>query len=187
MKKLIINLGFRLFLVCAVAAIALGFTYSVVEKRIAAQASKRSSDAALNVFASIKAEPQEDLDLTATLQGTYPDLIDVFKGLNGNGDISGYAFILKSKGYNFITMAVGVDSNGKVTGIKIVTNEETPGLGAVAAENPTFLDQFNGKGPDPLVLKKDVDAVTSATYTSRGITNGVNMALDIWNHIRQNG
>ncbi|OFW58375.1 MAG: hypothetical protein A2W01_02990 [Candidatus Solincola sediminis] len=187
MKKLIITLGFRLFLVCAVAAIALGFTYSVVEKRITAQESKRRADAALSVFASINAEPQEDAQLTASLQGSYPDLIGVFKGLDSSGGIIGYAFVLKSKGYNFITMAVGVDSNGKVLGIKIVTNEETPGLGATAAENPTFIDQFNGKGPEQLVLKKDVDAVTSATFTSRGITNGVNMALDMWNTIQQNG
>jgi electron transport complex protein RnfG len=187
MRQHILNLGLRLFLVCLVAAIALGFTYSAVEKKIAAQEIKQRSDAAQTVFRPIDAEPQEDPELTASLQGAFPDLIDVFKGVDSSGDVIGYAFVLKSKGYNFITMAVGVDSNGKVTGIKVVTNEETPGLGGTAAEDPTFLGQFNGKGPDPLVLKKDVDAYTSATYTSRGITNGVNMALDMWNNIQQSG
>ena len=103
------------------------------------------------------------------------------------GETIGYAFVLKSKGYNFITMAVGVDSRGKVTGIKVVTNEETPGLGAVAAENPRFLGQFEGMGPDPLTLGENVDGVSSATYTSRGITNGVNMALDVWRYLSERG
>ena len=187
MRQQIINLGLRLFIVCLVAAIALGFTYSAVEKRISAQEAKRKADAAANVFSTINAQPQEDPELTASLLGKYHDLISVFKGLDASGNTIGYAFVLKSKGYNFITMAVGVDMNGQVTGIKVVTNEETPGLGAVAAENPTFLDQFTGKGPQPLVLKKDIDAVSSATYTSRGITNGVNMALNMWTSIQENG
>lgn len=187
MKHPVFDLGMRLFIVCAVAAVALGFTYVVVEERIAEQESKRRSEAAEAVLAPINARPQEDPELTASLQSQFPDLIGVFEGLDANGDIAGYAFVLKSKGYNFITMAVGVDSNGKVTGIEVVTNEETPGLGAKAAEDPGFLGQFDGKGPESLVLKKDVDVVSSATFTSRGITNGVNMALDVWDYIQNNG
>jgi electron transport complex protein RnfG len=185
MKEQIIRLGFRLFIVCLVAAVALGFTYSAVEKRIAAQEEKQKANAALDVFSSLNAEPEQDPETLASLQGNFPDLIGVFKGIGPNGDTAGYAFVLKSKGYNFITMAVGVDTSGKVTGIKVVTNDETPGLGAVAAENPDFLNQFIGKGPDQLMLKRDVDAVSSATFTSRGITNGVNMALDMWKQVKQ--
>lgn len=180
MMKSVLNLGLRLTLVCLVAAIGLGFTYSVVKDRIAEQELKRRAEAAGVVLAPIDARPEENPELTAELQGDYSDLIGVFEGLGGGGETIGYAFVVKSKGYNFLTMAVGVDAEGKVTGIKVITNEETPGLGKPAAENPDFLGRFTGKGPDPLVLKKDIDGVTSATFTSRGITNGVNMALEIW-------
>lgn len=185
MGRTILNLGLRLLLVCLVAAIGLGFTYSAVKDRIAREELKKREEAAAAVLAPIEAQPQEDPELTASLQERFPDLIGVFEGLDEGGDVIGYAFVLKSKGYNFITMAVGVDAEGKVTGIDIVTNEETPGLGAVAAEKPEFLDQYKGKGPERLTLKVDVDAVSSATYTSRGINNGVNMALELWESIEK--
>jgi electron transport complex protein RnfG len=186
MTRHILNLGLRLLIVCTVAAIGLGFTYTLVEKRIAEQEAKRRAEAAEVVLAPIGATPQEDLEMTSSLQGEFPDLVSVFRGLDGSGETVGYAFVLKSKGYNFITMAVGVDEGGHVTGIDVVTNEETPGLGAVAAENQQFLAQFNGKGPDPVALRVDVDAVSSATFTSKGITNGVNMALEIWKQLQNN-
>ena len=184
MTKTILNLGLRLLTVCLVAAIGLGFTYTLVQKRIEEQDRKRRAEAAEVVLSPIQAQPREDPELTASLQGDFPDLAGVFEGLDAQGDVSGYAFVLKSKGYNFITMAVGVDAEGTITGIEVVTNEETPGLGAVAAENPEFLGQFQGKGPETLTLGEDIDGVTSATFTSRGITNGVNMALEVWGTLR---
>ncbi len=180
MMKSILNLGCKLLIVCLTAAIGLGFTYTLVEKRIAEQERKQRAEAAEVVLSPIDASPQENPELAADLQEDFPDLVGVFEGLDGEGSVIAYAFVVKSKGYNFLTMAVGVDEGGRVTGIKVVTNEETPGLGAVAAESPDFLGQFAGKGPNTLTLGEDIDGVSSATFTSRGITNGVNMALEIW-------
>jgi len=180
MIRHILNLGLRLFLVCLVAAAGLGLTYGLVKDRIAEQERRRRARAAETVLASLEATPQENEELTAQLQAEFPDLLSVFEGFDASGARVGYAFVLKSKGYNFITMAVGVSAEGKVTGIKAVSNEETPGLGAVAVENKQFLQQYQGKGPQRLTLEVDVDAYTGATYTSKGINNGVNMALDIW-------
>ena len=184
MSRTILNLGLRLLAVCLIAAVGLGFTYTLVNERIAEQDLKRRAEAAEAVLSPIEAQPQENLELAASIRGQFPDLIGVFEGVGASGEVIGYAFVLKSKGYNFITMAVGVDAEGKVTGIDIVTNEETPGLGAAAAEKPEFLDQFQGKGPEELTLKVDVDAVASATYTSRGIANGVNAALQMWRYVQ---
>jgi Na+-translocating ferredoxin:NAD+ oxidoreductase subunit G len=184
MMKNALNMGLRLLLICLIAAVGLGFTYSVVMDRIAKQEIEKRAEAAEAVLAPIEAQPEEDLELTASLQGDYPDLIDVFEGVDGGGATVGYAFVLKSKGYSFITMAVGVDSEGRVTGIEVVVNNETPGLGGPAAENPDFLGQFAGKGPEPLTLGENIDGVSSATYTSRGITNGVNTALEIWQKVQ---
>ena len=49
--------------------------------------------------------------------------------------------------------------------------------------DPAFLEQFNGEGPEPVMLGVDVDAVSGATFTSKGIADGVNAALEIWEHI----
>ena len=185
-SRLLIKLGLRLMIICAVAAVGLGFTYTVVEKRIAEQDLKQKKKAKDEDMATIGAHVQEDPELLASLQPQFKDLVSVFRAVDESGDAAGYTFILKSKGYNFIAMAVGVDSNGQVTGTTVVTNEETPGLGAVVAEDPAFTGQFAGKGPEPLVLGEDVDAVTGASFTSKGMTNGVNMALEIWNYLLKN-
>jgi Na+-translocating ferredoxin:NAD+ oxidoreductase subunit G len=185
MTRLILNLGLRLTIVCLVAAVGLGFTYSLVEQRIAEQERKQREEAGQKVLSSIGAIPEEDPELLASLQSVFPDLKGVFDGMDEAGVIIGYAFVVKSKGYNFITMAVGVDADGAVTGIEVVTNEETPGLGSVVAEDPGFLGEFNGKGPEPLMLGVDVDAVSGATFTSKGIADGVNLALEIWEYLRE--
>lgn len=186
MRKLL-DLSLRLFIVCALAALALGFVDALVKDRIEEQERKRKATAAERVLAPAGGVPEESPELTEELRSDFPDLIGVFRGLSDGGETVGYAFVLKSKGYNFITMAVGVDLEGKVLGLDFITNEETPGLGAKVLEDEEYLSQFAGRGPDKLTLKVDVDAYTSATYTSKGVTNGVNMALEMWREIRERG
>jgi len=98
---------------------------------------------------------------------------------------NGYAVEVGPGGFdNTITMMVGVDNEGKVLGISIVSHTETAGLGAVAdAETPAgiaFREQFIGTSGSVSVTKDggDMDAITGATITSRAICVGVNAALD---------
>ena len=79
-------------------------------------------------------------------------------------------------------MMVGI-AQGKVTGISIISHTETPGLGAVAgadnAKGDQFRDQFVGLSGE-LAVSMDggtIDSITSATITSRAVTEGVNAAL----------
>ena len=103
----------------------------------------------------------------------------VYQGANG------YAVEVGPGGFdNTITMMVGVDNEGKVLGISIVSQTETAGLGAVsAAETPkgiAFRDQFVGQTGSVSVTKDGgtMDAITGATITSRAICVGINAALD---------
>jgi len=98
---------------------------------------------------------------------------------------AGYAVQVTPGGFdNTITMMVGVDFDGNVLGISIVSHTETAGLGAVAAENTTkgesFRSQFVGQSGSVSVIKDGgtLDAITGATITSRAICVGVNAALD---------
>ena len=97
----------------------------------------------------------------------------------------GYAVEVGPGGFdNTITMMVGVDNEGKVLGISIVSHTETAGLGAVAAAGTpkgiAFRDQFVGQTGSVSVTKDGgtMDAITGATITSRAICVGVNAALD---------
>lgn len=102
----------------------------------------------------------------------------VYKGANG------YALEVTPSGFDgAITMMVGVDFNGCVLGISVVSHTETAGLGAVAAADSAagqaFRDQFVGFGGELRVTKDGglIDAITGATVTSRAICDGVNAAL----------
>ena len=80
-------------------------------------------------------------------------------------------------------MMVGVDNDGKVLGISIISHTETAGLGAVAAATTSageaFRGQFVGQSGSVAVSKDGgaMDAITGATITSRAICVGVNAAL----------
>ena len=96
----------------------------------------------------------------------------------------GYAVEVTPMGFdNTITMMVGIDTEGKVLGISIISHTETAGLGAVAAAKNTAGEAFRGQFAglsDTLSVTKDggqVDAITGATITSRAICQGINAAL----------
>ena len=109
------------------------------------------------------------------------DLVSkVYRGENG------YAVEVTPSGFdNTITMMVGVDNAGAVTGISVIDHSETAGLGAVAAATTAageaFRAQFKGLSGSVSVSKDggQVDAITSATITSRAVCSGVNAALAV--------
>lgn len=97
----------------------------------------------------------------------------------------GYAIEVAPSGFDGeIQMMVGVDKEGNVLGIDIISHTETAGLGAVAAANnakgDAFRSQFVGLS-ESLAVDKDggqIDSLTSATITSRAVVKGINAALE---------
>ena len=77
-----------------------------------------------------------------------------------------------------ISMAVGVDKSGAVTGVSIIQMSETSGLGA-NAQRESFRSQYVGKSGSVALKKQggEIDALTGATVTSTAVTKGVNAAL----------
>ena len=98
---------------------------------------------------------------------------------------SGYAVeVTPTTGFNgAITMMVGIDPDGNILGISVVTQTETAGLGAVCAAKTEagqkFRAGFEGLSVEVKVDKDggEVDSITGATITSRAICDGVNAAL----------
>ncbi|MBQ8149472.1 MAG: FMN-binding protein [Clostridia bacterium] len=99
---------------------------------------------------------------------------------------TGYAVQVAPIGFDSaITMMVGVDTEGNVLGISIISHKETAGLGAVAAAKTSageaFRGQFVGQSGSVGTAKRGtgtLDAITGATITSEAVCNGVNAALD---------
>ena len=112
---------------------------------------------------------------------------EVYEGKDG-ADIVGYTVKVLPKGYGGeIELIVGISSDGKITGINIGNMSETPGLGAKAKESD-FQSQFTDKPASDLTLVKgsassedEVSAISGATITSTAVTNGVNVAIELFN------
>ena len=92
---------------------------------------------------------------------------------------NGYVIETKVQGYaGEITMMVGVNNDGRVTGVVIRDMEETLGLGRNALTDHEFLAQFLNTSGEAEV-GTNVDAVTGATVTSRAVVRSVNSAVAV--------
>ena len=81
----------------------------------------------------------------------------------------------------------GLGMGAAVTGVSVVKHAETAGIGTKVVDNEPnnkgvpVLDQFVGKSAAdaPLNVGSNVDAITGATVSTKGITAGVNAALSV--------
>ena len=119
--------------------------------------------------------------LTAAEGYALPEAVTVTVG----GEAAGYAFKIVAGGsQGDIEMIVGIDAELAVTGVSIVDHGETSGIGTKVMDNfPTAtgvgaLDQFVGlSGSGSIAVKTNVDAISGATVSTKGVTKGVNAAL----------
>jgi len=169
----VLRLAVTLFLIAAVVAGVLAGVNSITKPIIDQLNAEKTQKAIEAVLPGGFDEMVTDFDDQGGL------VSKVYKGANG------YALEVLPSGFdNTITMMVGVDAEGKVLGISVVSHTETAGLGAVAAATTSageaFRGQFVGQS-GPVSVTKDggeVNAITGATITSRAICVGVNAALD---------
>ena len=125
--------------------------------------------------------------MSAAASAAGASLDSVYEVLVG-GESAGYAIkVVASGSQGSIEMMVGVDGEGTVTGVSIVDNSETAGIGSKVMNNETLasgvgvLDQFQGKSAadGTLSVGSNVDAITGATVSTKGVTTGVNAALAV--------
>ena len=168
----ILRLALTLFIIAGVVAAALAGVNSITKPIIDQLNAEKTQKAIEAVLPGGFDEELANFDNQGGL------VSKVYKGVNG------YALEVLPSGFdNTITMMVGVDNEGEVLGISIVSHTETAGLGAVAAATTSageaFRGQFVGKSGAVAVSKDggELDAITGATITSRAICVGVNAAL----------
>ena len=102
--------------------------------------------------------------------GEDENITAVYKGETGfvvQTTVAGYA--------DDIVMMVGVDKDGKVTGLMVQEMAETYGLGENAMTDYTFLMQYLHTSGEAAV-GENIDAITGATVTSKAVTKAVNSA-----------
>lgn len=116
--------------------------------------------------------------------------IQIFPGKLPDGS-KAVAFETKGKGGygGDVGLMVGINmENDTIVGARVTTHAETPGLGARAKDDPTFVSQFTGKPIDAnLALKADngsIDAMSGATITSRAVTLGAIQAQKLYMQLK---
>lgn len=168
---LVARLALTLLIITSVTAAALAGVNEITKDRITAIQAEKTEAAISSVLPRGGAEI--DLPAGAPAEVTHLYASD-----------AGYAVEVSATGFGgTIHMMVGVDRDGKILGVCIISHSETPGLGASAAGSTpageNFRVQFVGQ-TGVLAVTNDggsVDALTGATITSRGVTQGVNAAL----------
>lgn len=174
-----LRLGLPLLVVCVVASSGLAVTWGLTASKIEAQAKEAevgSLSAVLPDSAGFRKVTDEKTLAVARKAAGDVGIDAIYAGIDQAGDPNGTGVMVSSRGYGGpIRIAVGLDRNGKVIGAKIVSMNETPGLGTKVVEDRSFLRGFAGSAS--VEEAHDVDTITGATKSSRGVRNGVEAAL----------
>jgi Na+-translocating ferredoxin:NAD+ oxidoreductase subunit G len=173
--KEIIKLGINLGIICLIGAFTLSITYSITRDRIDFQRKQEIINAQLRIFPDAtfqKIEIPEFNESKLTIR-------DVYRAINKDKKEIGFIAISTTQGYGgSILFVIGVNEDKTIKDIIITEQTETPGLGANIAKDK-FLKQFINKSyTDKFKVKEDIIPVTSATISSRSITQGIKATLD---------
>ena len=165
-----------LAVICLVMAALLGLVDGVTRGPIKANTEKTVQDSLLVVLPADSYDPVDYTggDVTVEVTGTTVPIKAVYKA----GDEGYVVESLSPNGFGgALDMMAGIDNDGNVTGIAIITHAETSGLGSKATD-PDWQAQFAGLNGVVSVSKDggQVEAITGSTITSRAVCDGVNAA-----------
>lgn len=161
-----------LTLVCVMAALILGAVYKNTAPLIAEQKEKETQQALKQALPDADKFIMQRIDDEIYYEG-YKD-----------ERLAGYVITVKAEGYSGdIEMMVGIDKKGVITGVQILTQQETPGLGARCIEvkygekDPWFTRQFRQKKAEEVSLE-NIETITGATITAEAIMDAIKESVE---------
>ena len=179
------NMTICLFAICIVCSGLLAGVYALTKEPIDAAAKAKNEAAIKEVLpeSAVTIEEERTVDFE---DASYSYNL----AYDEAGNTVGCAINVAPVGFGGpIAIKVGFDVNGVICNTKVLSQAETPGLGAKCVE-PSFADQFKGFDPSQkkLTVKKDggdVDAITASTITSRAYADGLALAAKVFQVIGQ--
>lgn len=156
----VIRYAFILGLICFLSSGALAVVNGITEPKI-----------------RLEKEEKEGLGLKEVMSGAFyfePKLEDgklsYYLAYNKRHKIEGFVIRAETKGYSSdIELLVSLNVNLDVVNIKILSQNETPGLGNRIAD-ASFLSKFQGQSLETL---SQVQTITGATISSLAVTNAI--------------
>lgn len=176
----IIRLGIILMILAAIAAGGLALLNNQTAPIIEEYRLQQQAEARAEVTRSIGATDFEEV--------TTEDGFTYYRALDADSNLVGYVTTAYGKGYSSTIQTVaGYTTDFHVAGLKVIFQQETPGLGTKIEEvgrgekEPWFLRQFKEKDALDLAVvqdRGDIDSITGATISSRAVANSVREAAE---------
>jgi len=176
MKKIIMS-SLLLTIVSSLAAWTLSMTYRNTKPRIDAFLKEEARKARTEVL------PEASEFESVSTSGQ-----EYFIGYDDKGKRIGAAIKTNIRGYSApIEMLTGFNMTGEITRVKILKQEETPGLGARIMEK-WFIDQFSKLKEENLSFRRDnpkgkIDGITAATISSRAVVEGAKKSFALYGEL----
>lgn len=190
---------FRLVIVlttiCLIAAIALAKVYDITKGPIAEQEHLRTINGLKAVLPSFNNDIDKDSSDVVVGQDKKGKDVKIKFYTGKMNDVSvGTAFqVVSHDGYGGdINILMGVNPQGKISGIEIISHTETPGLGS-RVEKKEWRDEFKGQSLEnraKLAVKKDggeIDQFSGATISPRAVAGAVLKGLELYKKEFNNG
>lgn len=183
-----------LFVITVAAGLILGFVYQITKEPIALAEEKAANEAYAEVFP--EAVSFEKMELTMPEGGADSiweeeyagvDMDNALEAKDASGNVLGYVLTMTShEGYGGdITFTMGIQNDGTLNGISILSISETAGLGMKAES--VLKPQFENKNVSNFTYTKSgatmdsqIDAISGATITTNAVTTAVNGGLYIF-------
>lgn len=175
------KLGGILLVITMIAGLLLGFANDLTKEAILENSKISKED--LN-YIMPKADKIQDMDVELKEDGGIKEIYEAVSG----SEVIGYVLKVNSKGFHGpIDFVVGISKDDKVSGVKVLSHTETPGLGAKISEDK-FISRFKDKPANGLleVVKvtpnkdTEVEAVSGATTSSKASVTAVNEAVTFY-------
>ena len=179
------NMTLCLLVICLVCSALLAGVHSLTKDPIA-QAEKAKNDKAISAVLPDGVTTFDEEKVFSFEGKDYKYVV----ARDGNGNLVGCAIDVEPVGFGGpIKIKVGFNAEGVIWNTKVLSQAETPGLGAKCTE-PAFANQFKQFNPAEKTLKvtKDgghVNAITASTITSRAYADGLATAVKVYQAISQ--
>ncbi len=149
-----------LTVICLIVSSALVFTYQFTKPYIDAAAKREADEARIELLP--KGDSFTEVEINVE------NVVEAYEADNGEG----YVITTTSKGFGGqMTVMVGISSDGLVTGVKLMDNEETAGLGTNVGEK-SHTEQYIGKDSS----LEGIEKISGASISSAAFKTAVEYA-----------
>ena len=166
--------------VLSVIALIVSFLLALVNSFTAPIIEEHQKAATLAAYVDVMPTVSDAKTLEEVTDYTTENITGVVKAEDGS-----IAIKAEEKGFDggILTVIMGYDTNGTVTGIWVDASTQTSGIGSNVAK-ADYLAQFNGMdGTQNIVMNQDFDAYSGATISSTALFAAINDCISCYNEL----